>query len=328
MDELVALRDGLLPDRLRELGFEPDDVTHVVRSARVALHDGEVPSALTAAVRDLESAVGGHFHGESHLRARVLTDLDELASGSGVFSRGTLPVLALVAAAGAVRGWHAGHGVDDDVTRATLADLGLRVSLHRRSFGSPGLEDATVLLPHWRGSLYELGRLQFELVRTSAGARRRAALPEPLRGEPWLLRIRIPQTGPLSTRAVQDSLMAARPFFAKSFRESLEGNEPRFALCTSWLLDPHFAKVLPENSHVVRFQRRFTTFGTPSPANEDAVYFAFGHRLGARLPDAKTLRGDAEDSRDVARALVQGIVADRIRSGECWQLVHGWLELP
>ncbi|HEX5535286.1 MAG TPA: acyltransferase domain-containing protein [Actinomycetales bacterium] len=327
MDELVALRGGMLPDRLRYLGFQPDDVTHVVRSARLALRDGEATSALSAAVRDLESAVGGHFRGES-LRAQVLDELDEIASGSIAFGQGTLSVLALVAASDAVRGWQAGHGVDDEVTRATLSDLGRRVSLHRRSFGSPGLEDATVLLPHWQGALYELGRLQFELIRTPAGSRRRAALPEPLRDEPWLLRIRIPQTRPLSARAVDESLTAARPFFAKYFGDGLDGYEPRFALCTSWLLDPHFGDVLPEDTHVVRFQRRFTAFGTPSPANEDAVYFAFGHRPEARLPDVKTLRRDAAETVDPERALVQRIVADRIASGESWQLVDGWLELP
>ena len=327
MDELVALRGGMLPDRLRYLGFQPDDVTHVIRSAHLALRDGEVTSALSAAVRDLESAVGGHFRGDT-LPAQVLADLDELASASNGFTQGTLPVLALVAASEGVRGWHAGHGVDDDVTRTTLADLGRRVSLHRRSFGGPGLEDATALLPHWQGSLYELGRLQFELIRTPAGSRRRAALPEPLRDEPWLLRIRIPQTRPLSARAVDESLMAARPFFAKHFGEGLEGYEPRFALCTSWLLDPHFADVLPHDTHVVRFQRRFTAFGTPSPANEDAVYFAFGHRSNARLLDVETLRREAAETADPERALLQRIVADRIGSGESWQLVDGWLELP
>jgi hypothetical protein len=328
MDELVALRGGKLPDRLRYLGFQPDDVTHVVRSARLALHDGEVTSALVAAVRDVESSVGGHFRGDPHLRSRALIELDEWASGSGRLTVGILPVLALVAASDAVRGWHGGHGVDDDVTRATLADLGRRVSLHRRSAGITDVDAATVLLPHWQGSLYELGRLQFELVRTPAGSRRRAALPEPLRDEPWLLRIRIPQTGPLSARAVEDSLTAARPFFAKHFGEGLEGYEPRFALCTSWLLDPHFAAVLPENSHVVGFQRRFTTFGTPSPANEDAVYFAFGHRPGAPLPGAEWLRREAEHCAEPGRALVQRVVADRIATGESWHLVNGWLELP
>jgi hypothetical protein len=262
MDELVALRGSMLPDRLRYLGFQPDDVTQLLRSARVALGDGEASSALSTAVRDLKSAVGGHFRGES-LRSQAFDVLDEFASSSSGFARGALPVLALVAASDAVRGWQAGHGVDDDVTRATLADLGRRLSLHRRSFGGPGLDDAAVLLPHWQGSLFELGRLQFELFRTPAGSRRRASLPEPLRDEPWLLRIRIPQTRHLSSRAVEESLAAARPFFTKHFSEGLDGHEPRFAVCSSWLLDPHFGEVLPEDSHVVRIHRRITTDGTP-----------------------------------------------------------------
>jgi len=320
MDELVALRGNRLPDRLRYLGFQPDDVTHFVRSARLALGEGELVSALRAAVRDLESAIGGHLDDTSRRRDDVFAGLLEIDRAREGFGPGTLAGLALVGASDSVQAWHAEHGVDDRVSRSTLADLGRRVSQHRQSFGQSGLEDASALLAHWQGSLYELGRLQFELARAPSGSRRRAALPEPLREQRWLLRIRIPQSGPLSGKAIDDSLAYARPFFAKHFSDRLEGDEPRYALCTSWLLDPHFAEVLPENSHVVRFQQRFTAFGTPSAANEDAVYFTFGRRgRSGRRPELDELPRDT---------VVQRVVLDRIRAGGTWQLVHGWLELP
>lgn len=248
------------------------------------------------------------------LRARLGQFLEHAGPWPDPFAAldGALGTLALVAASAVVQQWHAERGVDEEVSTATLADLGRQVALHRQARGHFGLDSPHRLLPAWQGSAYRLGRLQLGLVRMRAGGRRAAALPAELRDQRWLLVIQIPQTGPLRDRAVEESLLAAKPFFDKHF----PGTDPRYATCTSWLLDPHLARVVPAESHVARFQRRFTRFGPSSDADSDAVYFTFG-RYGVH--DLDSLPRDTPFRR---------AVLDRISCGEHWQLVQGFVELP
>lgn len=300
MSELTPLRSADLPDRLSLLGFRSDDAQDVMRHAEEVLRQPRSAELVDGAARALRERLG-QFLEHTGPWPDPFAGLD-----------GVLGTLALITASAAVQRWHADRGVNEEVSAATLSDLGRQLALHRRVRGHFGLDSPHRLLPTWQGSMYHLGRLQLGLVRMRAGGRRAAALPPELRDQQWLLVVQIPQTGPLRDRTVEESLLAARPFFDKHF----PGAEPRYATCTSWLLDPYLVRIVPPESHVARFQRRFTQFGPVSDADADAVYFTFG-RYG--LDDLDSLPRDTPFRR---------AVLDRIAAGEHWHLVQGFVELP
>ncbi|HEV7214382.1 MAG TPA: acyltransferase domain-containing protein, partial [Chloroflexota bacterium] len=59
-----------------------------------------------------------------------------------------------------VRRYHQQRGVPDDISWATLADMGRHMAIHQRVHGEGGLSSHNWLTLHYRGLIYELGRLQ------------------------------------------------------------------------------------------------------------------------------------------------------------------------
>lgn len=164
-----------------------------------------------------------------------------------VFSR--CPLFYAYAALGLARqiaAEQSARGVDGATTRATLWDIGQQVYLHHRVHGEVGMHKGWWLSHHLSHHLYRLGRLQFQRARSPAGLGRIAA------SEPFL-DVHIPEDGPVDPAGCDRSFEQAAAFFSQHFAE-----EPvRFYACTSWLLDPTLAGLLPDGSNILRFQRRF-----------------------------------------------------------------------
>ncbi|HYH12649.1 MAG TPA: acyltransferase domain-containing protein, partial [Thermomicrobiales bacterium] len=55
-----------------------------------------------------------------------------------------------------VRDYHRKHGVPEEITRATLADLGRNVRVHHKRYGVGGMGVAFWLMLHFRGAIYQL----------------------------------------------------------------------------------------------------------------------------------------------------------------------------
>lgn len=220
-----------------------------------------------------------------------------------------------------VHQWHRIRGVPREVSLATLADLGRSLELHRSEHGEAGLDRQDWLTLHFRGALYELGRLQFHrshivpgLVgagplywygrETAEGMGRGFRLGDPV------LAVHIPATGPLADGACEDSIRRARAFFARTF----PAEDYRLAVCTSWLLDDQLAAYLPNTSNIVRFQRRFRL--VPGERTDD---YGVLHSVFGRRPVSL-------DSLTPRTALERGVVA-HMRDGGHWRIRSGWLEL-
>lgn len=201
-----------------------------------------------------------------------------------------------------VRRFHADHGVPDEVAWATLGDVGEKVGLHRRFHGVGGLDRQNWLTLHFRGVLYALGRLQFNLTEIPAGTRGLTA------GAP-ALGVHIPETGPMSPEACDESFRRAPGFFARHL-----GVECRFAICGSWLLDDQLAEYLPATSNIIRFQRRFRLIPDTSDGDADIIGFVF-RRTDPDLDDLPQLTS------------LQRAVVTHLRSGRHWRLRFGWLRL-
>ena len=214
-------------------------------------------------------------------------------------------VYVYLAALADVRRFHLQRGIPDDISWATLSDLGRNLKRDRLLLGDGGLRTSGWLTLHFRGSIYQLGRLQFNRVNIRA-----AHVADAFReGEPTL-GIHIPESGPLTPEACDDSLAQARPFFSRHFPET----PTRLAICTSWLLDPQLADYLAPDSNVVRFGRRFTLVGEGSDGDADVLRFVF-HRIGPGVDDLPQ------------RTTLERAIVAHLRAGRHWRNRTGWVEL-
>jgi len=214
-------------------------------------------------------------------------------------------VYVYLAALADVRRFHMQRRIGDQTSWATLSDLGRNLTRDRLLFGDAGLRTSGWLTLHFRGSIYQLGRLQFNRMNVRAGH-----VADEFRESEPALGIHIPESGPLTPEACDDSLAQARAFFARHFAET----PTRLGICTSWLLDPQLAEYLGPESNILRFQRRFTLVGDGYDGDADVLRFVF-HRIAPNiegLPQRTTLE----------RAIVS-----HLREGKHWRDRTGWLHL-
>jgi hypothetical protein len=211
-----------------------------------------------------------------------------------------------------IRRWHQQRDIPDGVSWATLADLGRHLAIHRRIRGHGGLESPSWLRPHFRGALYQLGRLQFcrsqvpyePATLERLGARFRHGAPA--------LDLHIPEEGPLTPVACDQSLRWARSFFPRHF----PAERYEVPICTSWLLDDQLAAYLKPDSNILRFQRRFRLLpGSVDDGDDDDILrFVF--------------RREAPDLDELPQATsLERAVVGHLRAGHHWKVRTGWLDL-
>lgn len=221
-------------------------------------------------------------------------------------------VYVFLAAAPHVRTYHRSRGVSEEISRRTLRDLGRNMAVYRRAHNVGGLDTIPWLRRHFRGTLYDLGRLQFERARL----RPRTGEAISNAGFPYTtgdlhLGIHIPAfSGPLSVESCAAAVDRAREFFPRHFPEE----EYRIATCHSWLLDDQLAEYLPAGSNILRFQERFRRAYIPEDADEDAMHFVFG-------------RGNAPLDTLPRDTTLQRAIIDHQRAGRHWHGGAGWFEL-
>ncbi|MGH8879010.1 MAG: acyltransferase domain-containing protein, partial [Stackebrandtia sp.] len=120
---------------------------------------------------------------------------------------------ALLAAMPRVFEYNRGKGIHDDITWATLSNLAEKLRLNRARHGFVGLEVAHWFTLHFRGSLYQLGRLEFAPERVGPDR----SIPG-LGEDDLVLGVHIPQVGgPMTAAACAASIERAREFFPRHF---------------------------------------------------------------------------------------------------------------
>jgi GNAT-like C-terminal domain/N-acyltransferase N-terminal domain len=290
-----------LPAALLDLAVPHEDVDLLV-SLRPRLDDPGESWLLKACVTCIANGMGSTD--DTIVLPRIRESADPLTRYFYVFVY--LAALPLTAR------FHAGRGIDPAITRATVADLGRNMALHRLRYpGVGGFENQGWLTVHFVGALYALGRLQFQRIRLEPRIEAviRDAGAEVASGD-MALNVHIPRFyGPLTAEVVDDALESARLFFAEHFPDE----RYRFALCESWLLDPQFADYLRPDSNILAFQRRFRPgFSEPGDANTLQTVFAEPTRPRNELP--RTTR-------------LERAVIDHLDAGRQWQTTTGWFEL-
>ena len=223
-------------------------------------------------------------------------------------------VYVFVAALPYVQAYHRERNIPDDVSWATLADLGRQMAVYRKREGESGFDHAGWITFHFTGAIYQLGRLQFERVRLgNTTGEAILASGAPYEPDTPALSVHIPGfSGPFGPEACDESLAAAVTFFARHFPEE----RYELGICYSWLLDEQLAEYLPVTSNIVRFQRRFQPIHQPPAGNAGTLQFVFGMHTDLPL--------DAYPQ----RTTLERAVIDHIRSGRHWHGGVGWLRLP
>jgi hypothetical protein len=224
---------------------------------------------------------------------------------------------ALLSALGPVRDFHRERHIPDNVSWASLADLGRQMARCRAVLGRGGLIGPGWLSLHYRGDLYQLGRLQFQRIRLTPDEVR-TVFPGATEELP-ALDVHIPESGPMSPELCDASFARAADFFGRHFRQ----DDYQHAECTSWLLDTQLAEYLPADSNIIRFQRRFQPVpreGLEPPTHDDlkVLEFVF-HR-----PSQACL--DELDRLPKTTTLQRAIVA-HLRAGRHWYFRSGWCAL-
>ncbi|MFD2082725.1 hypothetical protein SAMN05421678_111173 [Actinopolymorpha cephalotaxi] len=220
-------------------------------------------------------------------------------------------VYVYLAALPQVRAFHREHGIPDDISRRTVADLGRVLADHRFWYGTGGLDTelASWLTGHFRGMLYQLGRLQFQ--RVTLGNRTGKAIIAA--GQPYgpgdpALAVHVPATyGPMTPAACDRSFAMARDFFGRHFPEE----QYDIAVCYSWLLDDQLAEYLPAESNIVRFQQRFQPAYEANEDDATTLRFVFG-KVGTDPADLPR------------RTTLQRAILDHLQAGRHWHGGAGW----
>lgn len=285
---------GYLPAIFERLAIAEEDQREILAAWPSAETDPETWKCLERAYETLVNDLGGF----------APIDLPGPAIGSTPIGRYFF-VYVYLAALADVRRFHARRGIADDISWATLSDLGRNLKRDRLLLGDGGLRTSGWLTLHFRGSLYQLGRLQFNRTRVRA-AHVADAFGE---GDP-AVGIHIPESGPLTPLACDDSLANAQPFFARHFPET----PTKLAICTSWLLDPQLAEYLAHDSNIIRFQRRFELVGEGWDGDADILRFVF-HRIAPKIDDLPE------------RTTLERAIVAHLRKGEHWRSRTGWLDL-
>jgi hypothetical protein len=224
--------------------------------------------------------------------------------------QGFFGIYVLLSALPDVLELHARHGIPTEVSWETLADLGRQIGIYRRFHGRSGFDEFDWLSRHFRGLIFQLGRLQFERSVVEEEWRSDPALIEAAGAGGRVLAIHIPEGGPLSSEMCDDALARAPRFFAQHFPDE----EYRVATCDSWLLDGQLSEYLPAEANIVRFQRRFTMLTGGVVGNQTILRFVFYRNEAAldQLPQDTALE----------RAVVR-----HLQAGRDWFVRAGWLRL-
>jgi hypothetical protein len=281
-----------LQAQLVELGLSPDDVAELPGRLIEVNHDPSLRWIAARFVTAMKREAGRIELPSPYRDSRRAWPVLPLSLGRAARC---VYLPGLLATADRVGAGLRARGIPEESVRATLADLGRQMSIHRRTFGGIGLETHWWTMLIWSGALVDLGRLQGERI------------------DDRTVSVHIPESGPFTPDAIDASLDRIRADWGRWF-----GAEPERVECESWLLDPRLAELLPTTSNIVQFQQRFTLYDGGFIDDQGPLYFVF-RRRDVPLPD-----GLADLPRDTG---LQRAILDQLAVGGHWTVRKGWLPL-
>jgi hypothetical protein len=206
----------------------------------------------------------------------------------------------------------------EEIIDSTLGVLARHAAIHRRKWGTTGVDAGWWMLPTLRGEIVHIGSLQFHRVNLGLGTLspdpwftddEMAALGEGFRRGDPSIGVHIPEGAALDPDRLDATFDDARTVLGTIWPVV----QRRIATCQSWMLDDQLKDFLPASSNILAFQRRFTMLAAWVEDDWDTLEFVFrspGVALGD-LPRRTTLQ--------------RGIIEVLERGGH-WRARTGWFD--
>lgn len=170
----------------------------------------------------------------------------------------------MLACAADLYSWYMDRGISERVFWDTMGCFPRFIEECREKTGEYAFDREWWTARQISGSLFRLGALEYEMKQTE--------------GRP-VLSVHIPSDACLDKESCGESVSSARKFFDTYFPEYQDAE----FVCNSWLLSPELKKLLPENSHILDFQRRFEIQKTDE-SDEEYIIWVFKTK-NCRLAD-------------------------------------------
>lgn len=154
--------------------------------------------------------------------------------------------------------------IDREILIATLRDLLVLTDTFYDTGKELYLGELEWLKLHLTCRLFKLGRLQFAFGEAEADSPSRGLV----KGEP-VVEVHIDATAPLLPAECDRSFAQAEAFFPKYFPDC----RFRFYSCASWLLAGELEGLLPDESNIMQFRRRFDIIGEQE--KDDILQYVF-----------------------------------------------------
>jgi hypothetical protein len=189
-------------------------------------------------------------------------------------------------------------GIADSVYHDSMSDIAVWAEDYHRKHGHYGIKEVAWIEKSLAMKVFKLGRLQFERLEDEAAA---TLVRQVHTGDGTLvLNTHIQAGTALDEAACEASYQAAAPFYAERgfvFKQIL-------FVCDSWLLNPLLRDLLPEDSNIIRFQRKYAILSQDNASRqmEERVF-------GSRKDDPAEYPEDTTLKRKLKAALIQGRTA-------------------
>lgn len=180
-------------------------------------------------------------------------------------------------------------GIDDAIFVATMKDFTRFTQESLSRFGRYRFDRDFWMYHHLCLSLFRLGTMEYEYAYDSS------EIPEAF-GVMTCMKLHIPSDATLSVQAVDRSLEIKDDFLSQHFPQRL--SLPM--TCESWMLEPSLAQILPEDSRILAFQRRFKLVGVEPSEDWREFIFNTNPLPVSELPERTTLQ------RNMKRYLLAG----------------------
>lgn len=256
------LRDS--PDCLcRWLGFSEEDVASVRRIERAA----SCASSLLGEAR--EEYLFSETNGYEAKLAEAATATELLRQEVNlIFELSCLPYM---------RNLYRERELPETVLYETARDILYKAGVCKKRFGICGLTEVFWHRRFFKGNLFGIGRLQYEIIPIEHDFPPYAKTGDPV------YNIHIPENGGLTEEAINASFAEAKAFFG------VTGD--MVVMCRSWLLYPPLYPMFPEGSNLQKFYERFTILESHETDNGE-MYRIFDKTTDdfSSLPDKNRLQ--------------------------------------
>ena len=308
VERVLSLATSDLAATLGELAIDPDEVSEVAGQWDELRRDETWVALLAALLTTVERQ-----RGSIDAPIPIWPDLED-AGPSGRLLYFYLFALSCPGAKELLRS----EGCPEHVIDATLGVLARHAAIHRRKWGTTGVDAGWWMLPTLRGEIVHIGSLQFHRVNLCVGTlspnpwfseEEMASLGEGFRRGDPSIGIHIPEAAPLAPDQLDATFDEARRVLGSLWPV----HQRRLATCQSWMLDDQLKEFLPATSNILSFQRRFTLLSVWAEDDWDTLEFVF-RSPGTALEDLPR------------RTTLQRAIVQVLEQGGHWRARTGWFD--